>query len=224
MMDELVGQGGPKSGERAMSNSPVTSPSLLARLRDSRDELAWTQFVEIYTPLIHRLARRTGLQDADLADLVQEVFGNVVRAIERYDPDPSKGSFRGWLSRIARNSILDSLAARRRHPQGAGSTDFVRLLEAQPAPTEEDTALFQFEYKRRVFTWAAERVKVQVSPMAWKAFWMAGMEGRNAKEVAEALGTTIGTVYHCKSQVMTRLRRMILRVEGKSAWDSGGIE
>jgi RNA polymerase sigma-70 factor (ECF subfamily) len=164
------------------------------------------------------------LQEADLADLVQEVFGVVVRAIERYDPDPSKGSFRGWLSRVARNSILDSLAARRRHPQGAGDTDVMRLLEAQPAPSAEDNALFQVEYKRQVFTWAAERVRAQVSEMAWKAFWMAGMEGRGGKEVAEALGTTIGTVYHYKSQVMARLRRLILEVEGEPEGESGESE
>ncbi len=207
-----------------MSDPPVTSPSLLFRLRDSGDELAWVEFVEIYTPLIHRLARRAGLQEADLADLVQEVFGTVARAIERYDPDPSKGSFRGWLSRIARNAILDSLESLRRHPQGAGSTDMVRLLDAQPAPSEDDAEVYEFEYKRRVFTWAAERVRVQVSEMSWKEFWMAGMEGRRAKDVAEALGTTIGTVYHCKSQVMTRLRRLILHAEGKLVWEPGDNE
>ena len=61
----------------------------------------------------------------------------------------------------------------------------VRLLDAQPAPSDEDTEVYEFEYKRRLFTWAAERVRVQVSEMSWKAFWMAGMEGRRAKDVAE---------------------------------------
>jgi RNA polymerase sigma-70 factor (ECF subfamily) len=210
--------------EQNMGDSLLTSPSLLVRVRNCSDQRAWTEFVEIYTPLIHRLARRSGLQEADLADLVQEVFGIVVKAIERFDPDPSKGTFRGWLSRIARNSILDGLAARRRHPQGAGNTDVVRLLEEHPAPSEEDSVLFEAEYKRRIFTWAAEQVRGQVSEMAWKAFWMAGMEGRSAKEVAELLDTTIGTVYHYKSQVMIRLRRRILEVEGESSSESGGTE
>src|SRR5436305_2659871 len=142
-----------------MNDPPVTSPSLLFRLRDSGDERAWVEFVEIYTPLIHRLARRAGLQEADLADLVQEVFGSVARRIDRYDPDPSKGSFRGWLSRIARNLILDALAARRRHPQGVGDTGVRRLLDAQPAPSAEETAWFETEYRRRAFAWAAEQVR-----------------------------------------------------------------
>ena len=57
-----------------MSEPTTTRPSLLIRLRDPMDERAWGEFVEIYGPLVHRLARRRGLQDADAADLVQEVF------------------------------------------------------------------------------------------------------------------------------------------------------
>jgi RNA polymerase sigma-70 factor (ECF subfamily) len=178
--------------------------------------------VEIYTPLIERLARRKGLQEADTADLVQEVFRAVARRIEHYDPDPAKGSFRGWLSRIARNLILDSLAARRRRPQGAGDTNVHKLLDAQPAPSAEDSALFEAEYRRRLFAWAAEHVRADVSKMAWKVFWMAGMEGKSAKKVAEAVGTTIGTVYHYKSQVMARLRQKIAQIEAESSFDSGG--
>ena len=198
-----------------MSESPLTQPSLLVRLRDRGDDLAWSEFVELYTPLIQRLARQKGLQEADAADLVQEVFGAVARWIDRYDPDPSKGSFRGWLSRIARNLILDALAARRRHPQGVGDTSVRRLLDAQPAPSPEDTALFEAEYRRRAFAWAAERVRGEVSEMAWRVFWMAGVEGNNAKAVALALGTTIGTVYHYKSQVMARLRRKVQELDGE---------
>jgi RNA polymerase sigma-70 factor (ECF subfamily) len=198
-----------------MSDSPLTQPSLLVRLRDRGDDLAWSEFVELYTPLIQRLARRKGLQEADAADLVQEVFGAVARWIDRYDPDPSKGSFRGWLSRIARNLILDALAARRRHPQGVGDTSVRRLLNAQPAPSPEDTALFEAEYRRRAFAWAAERVRGEVSEMAWRVFWMAGVEGNNAKAVALALGTTVGTVYHYKSQVMARLRRKVQELDGE---------
>src|SRR5262245_10220453 len=204
-----------------MSESPLTHPSLLVRLRDRGDELAWSEFVEIYTPLIERLARRKGLQEADAADLVQEVFGAVARRIDRYDPDPSKGSFRGWLSRIARNLILDALAARRRHPPGVGDTSVRRLLDAQPAPSPEDTALFEAEYRHRAFAWAAERVRDEVSEMAWRVFWMAGVEGNGARSVAEALGTTIGTVYHYKSQVMARLRRKVLEIEGEPAIEPG---
>ncbi|HWE40748.1 MAG TPA: sigma-70 family RNA polymerase sigma factor, partial [Isosphaeraceae bacterium] len=112
-----------------MADSPKTRASLLVRIRDPRDERAWAEFAAIYGPLVRRLARARGLQEADAADLSQDVLRAVAGAIERYDPDPKRGSFRAWLFTIARNLILNLLAAQRRHPRGSGDTDVNRLLE-----------------------------------------------------------------------------------------------
>ena len=154
-----------------MSEPTTTRPSLLVRLRDPMDERAWSEFVEIYGPLIRQLARRRGLQDADAADLVQEVFRAVAAAIERYDPDPARGSFRGWLSTIARNLIVNLLNAQRRHPRGTGDTQIQQLLEAQPASDSEESALFDAEYHRRLLHWAAERIRDEFTETVWLAFW-----------------------------------------------------
>jgi RNA polymerase sigma factor (sigma-70 family) len=199
-----------------MDEAPSTRPSLLIRLRDPGDELAWTEFTEIYGPLVHRLARRRGLQDADAQDLVQDVFRAVARAIERYDPDPDRGSFRGWLSRIARNLIINLLAAQRRHPRGTGDTDMQRLLEERPDLTGEDSALFEAEYRRRLIAWATDRIRGEFSEPAWQAFWQAGVEGRPPKEVAEALGMSLGTVYQYKSRAVVRIRREVEKFERES--------
>jgi RNA polymerase sigma-70 factor (ECF subfamily) len=54
---------------------------LLLRIRDAQDDRAWTQFVEIYGPLVYGYARQHGLQDADAADLLQEVLRSVARSV-----------------------------------------------------------------------------------------------------------------------------------------------
>ncbi|MDR3623496.1 MAG: sigma-70 family RNA polymerase sigma factor [Paludisphaera borealis] len=200
-----------------MDDAPSTHPSFLIRLRDPADEGAWSEFMEIYGPLVRRIARRRRLQDADAEDLAQEVFRAVARAIERYDPDPDKGSFRAWLSRIARNLIINLLAARRRHPQGTGDTDVQRLLEDQPDPTGEDSAVFDAEYRRTLIMWAADRIRGELSDAAWQAFWQTGVEGRPPKEVAEALGMSLGTVYQYKSRAVVRIRREIEQFGWESA-------
>lgn len=66
-------------------DDPQTHPTLLIRLRDERDRQAWSDFVDVYSPVIYAFARRHGLQDANAADLVQEVLGSTSRSIRQYD-------------------------------------------------------------------------------------------------------------------------------------------
>ena len=198
-----------------MTDAPKTRRSLLLRLRDPRDERAWQEFVEIYEPLIQGLARRRGLQAADADDLTQEVFRAVAGAIDRWDPDESLGSFRGWLFRIARNLMINLLAAQVRHPRGAGGSELLPLFDAKPAP-EADTALFDGEYRRRLFEWGAERVRPGFRETTWHAFWRTAVEGEPVATVAESLGLTPGAVYIARSRVVARIRAEIEQVEGES--------
>ena len=45
-----------------MHDASITRPSLLLRVRDLNDGVAWSQFVEIYTPLVFGYCRGRGLQ------------------------------------------------------------------------------------------------------------------------------------------------------------------
>ena len=186
-------------GDCVTDEPPSTRQSLLIRLRDLADEEPWSEFMEIDGPLVYRLARRRGLQHADADDLAQEVFRAVARAIERYDPDPNKGSFRGWLSRIARNLIINLLAARRRHPQGTGDPDIQRLLEDRPDPGSEDSTLFQTEYQR---AWSSGRPSESERNSRRRPGRRSGRsaEGRPPKERRQGPGMTLGTAYQYKSR------------------------
>ena len=200
-----------------MNVAPRTRPSLLVRLKAPRDERAWAEFVEIYEPLIHRLARRKGLQGADADDLTQEVLRAVAGAFEHWDPDPALGSFRSWLFRIARNLIVNLLNARRRRTAsyGTGGTDMIALLEALPAADDEDSALFDIEYRRQVFACAAHRVRGTL-PRDHLAGLLAHRRRRPRRHRPwpTELGMTPGALYVARSRVMSRLRDEIDQIEG----------
>jgi GTP cyclohydrolase I len=71
-----------------MTEVPSTRPSLLVRLRDFEDRHAWHEFVDLYAPVVFGYARSRGLQNADAADLTQEVLSQVAEAImEVLKPD-----------------------------------------------------------------------------------------------------------------------------------------
>jgi RNA polymerase sigma-70 factor (ECF subfamily) len=202
-----------------MGEAPRTRATLVVRLRDHRDSAAWAEFVELYGPLVRGLARRAGLQAADAADLEQEVFRAVAAAIETYDPDPSLGSFRGWLHRIARNLMINWLAARKRQPVGTGDSGMaLRLAERpDPAASPDDTAVYDEAFRRRLFRWAADRVRPRVQDSTWRAFWGTAVEGKPAGDVAAELGLSVGAVYVHRNRVMARIRHEIAVVGDQAA-------
>lgn len=67
-----------------MEPFPDTRLSLIVRLQGEPDAAAWTEFVRLYRPVVVRLARRRGLQDADADDLAQQVLLAVGQAVQRW--------------------------------------------------------------------------------------------------------------------------------------------
>lgn len=190
-----------------MANPLTTRSSLLVRIRDLRDNDAWRQFVRLYAPLVYRFARRHRLQDADAADLTQEVLRAVSAGAERLTYDSERGSFRSWLFAMAHHKLCDFLTRQRRQCRGSGDSATHELLEEVLAKSE--VAIWMQDYERQLFAWAADQVRSGCTDTTWQAFWQTAVEGRDAKLVARSLGLTIGAVYVAKSRIQARLKEHI---------------
>ncbi|MEM6692601.1 MAG: sigma-70 family RNA polymerase sigma factor, partial [Planctomycetota bacterium] len=94
------------------SYSSFTSLTLLGRVRDLSDQQAWDEFVQVYTPRIFSWCKQNLLQDQDASDVTQEVLMKLVTAMEKFEYQPTRGSFRGWLKTVTTNAVRD-LARRR---------------------------------------------------------------------------------------------------------------
>jgi RNA polymerase sigma factor (sigma-70 family) len=198
-----------------MNAIPNTRYSLLLRLGDHDDQQAWQEFLEIYEPLLYRFARRRGLQHADALDVTQEVLAVVASAIERWNSDPSRGRFRAWLFRVSRNLVINAMAIKSHRPRGSGETTIQKLLEEQPAVSDEEATFYELEYCREKFRWAAERIRGEFEERTWEAFWQTSVDGRVVSDVAAQLGMTVGAVYGARSRVLARLRVTVERLEGR---------
>ena len=192
-----------------MTPVPETRPSLLLRLRDARDQQAWSTFLEIYQPLIYRVIRQRRVQDADAREVTQEVLLAVANSIDQWEADPQRGTFRGWLTTITRNLVVNFLIKQSRHPRGSGNSDFRRGLESLPAPVGDESELFDVEERRQIFRWAADRIRPEFRESNWQAFWRTAVEGQGAIEVARELGISPGLVYVSRNRVMKRLREKV---------------
>jgi RNA polymerase sigma factor (sigma-70 family) len=196
-----------------MHESPATRASLLVRIRDPHDKEAWRQFVDIYASVVYGFARKRGLQDADAADLMQDVLRAVAVSAGRLDYDPERGSFRGWLYTVTRNKLYNFLNGRKNHERGSGDSGAQERLEEQAVDPDDAGVLWDQEYERRLFAWAAEQVREEFQEATWQAFWQTAVEGKGAKEVGSELGMSLGAVYVAKSRVLARLKEMVQQVE-----------
>ena len=195
-----------------MSDFPETHSSLLVQLRSDGDRLAWDRFVLLYRPVIYRLARARGLQDADAQDLSQQVLIAVAAAIGDWEPAGESVRFRHWLRRVAHNAILNALL-RRPHDRGIGGTTVQELLAELPELDHESAAEIEVEYRRELYLRAARIVRTDVEADTWRAFEMTVVENQSIDQAAAELGKSVGTIYAARSRVMRRLRQAVEELE-----------
>ena len=188
-----------------MRDWPETQESLVLRVKDRADSLAWSAFLAIYRPVVYRLARSRGLQDADAEDLAQQVFTSIARTVESWMPGEDKPPFRAWLYRIAHHEILKALT-RRKPDLGSGSSSVQGLLNEVPSPPDEATRELLRESQREAFRWAAEEIRGEFQPETWEMFWNSTILGQSVAEVAKRFARSHGAVYLARFRVMKRLK------------------
>ncbi len=182
---------------------PETRASLIEELANPAAQTAWTRFVQLYRPIVYRVAVARGLQHADAEDLSQEVMVTVGRRIDTFDLEGG-GSFRGWLLKITRDLVVNKLT---RGPKeiGTGDSNVLQLIAEYPEAEKTDT-LFRMEHWRLRLHEVAEAIREEFSESIWKSFWMTAVEQRPIADVARELDKSEGAVRVARCRVLARIR------------------
>lgn len=195
-----------------MQEFPETRDSLIVLVQNPLNRVAWDQFAKIYRPVIYRLARQKGLQDADAQDLAQQVLHAVSQSIGSWKKLDPPVRFRHWLRRVARNAILNALT-RQPHDRATGGSVAMELLKAHPNADSDAATQIEIEYRRELYLQAARLVKTDVELETWQAFELSVVGDFSVEEVARKLGKTLGNVYAARSRIMRRLREAVQALE-----------
>ena len=189
-----------------------TRQTLLLRIRDLDDKVSWDEFAELYTPLIYRFLINRGLSDSNARDVMQDSLKAIAGAIERFEYNPEKGTFRSWLYTVVRSKLNNYFKKSGRQPAAVGMTEVEGMADESDAAADKE---WEMEYKRHMFHWASEKVRGDFKENTWKAFYGVAVDERPAEEVAKELGMPVGGVYVAKSRVIAKLREAILSITGE---------
>jgi RNA polymerase sigma-70 factor (ECF subfamily) len=182
-----------------LEGSGSISSSLLSWVR-ARDPNAWERLSSLYGPLVYSWARRQGLQDADAADVVQDVFATVAARIDDFRRDAPGATFRGWLWVIARNKLGDHFR-RAARPQAAGGTEAQERFQQVCAPSADSV-----ELPSSLVQAALQILRTEFEDRTWQAFWRSAVDGHATADIAHDLGMTPRAVRQAKHRVLRRLR------------------
>ncbi len=191
-------------------DSNSVSSTLLDQLRAGRPE-AWERFVRLYSPVIYRWCRRSGLTAEDAADVFQEVLSAVMLHLTDFHRDKPKDSFGGWLAAITRNKVRDLYRRRQGRAEARGGSTAQRQMAEIPQPAEPSEEFIRPDAESAA--WLSRRaldlIRAEFENRTWDAFWRVTIQGQPSSQVAEDLQMSIPAVYTAKSRVLRRLRQVM---------------
>lgn len=183
-----------------------TRVSLLERLRDGTDSVAWRDFFVRYWRAMYAFAKHQGCSNDTAEDVVQNTMVTVFEKRGVFRHDPSRGRFRNWLFTVVRQKLAlhrrqGARELRARGEQAAG------LVKAQARDAPPDVA-WQSAFECSLLLALLEQVRCEVSPETYQAFELTTLHELPGREVGELTGMSRNAVYLSRKRVLKRLRQL----------------
>ncbi len=202
-----------------------TRKSLLTRLKNWDDQEGWREFFETYWKLIYSVALKSGFNDAEAQDIVQDTIVSVAKKMRHFKYDPKIGSFKAWLLLNTRSRITERWRKKRlpiaeKTPQ-KDATARTSTVERIPDSAGQDLdTVWETEWKKTLLQQALEGVKQQVAPKQFQIFDLYVLQETPIETITRALSISAGQVYLAKHRVALvlkdELRKAERRLEGNS--------
>ena len=181
-------------GSEAMSDIPATAPVESAEERAERFERDAMQYLD----QLYGAAMRMTRNPVDAEDLVQETYLKAFAAFESFTEGTN---LKAWLFRILTNTYINIYRKKQRQPFQTGTDDLTdgQLHEAE-SHTSTGLRSAETEALERLADADVVEALAQLPEDFRLAVYLADVEGFAYKEIAEIMGTPVGTV-------MSRLHR-----------------
>lgn len=156
-------------------------------------------------PRLRNFIRRRVANDADVDDILQDVFAELVEAYRLMQPIEQVSA---WLFRVARNRITDLVRKRRTEAvselsEATGDDDMLNLDELLPSSDVGP----EFDYLRSVMLDELDRALAELPPEQQDVFIAHELDGRSFKQLAAETGLSVNTLLARKHYAVRHLRQ-----------------
>ena len=186
--------------------APDTTDALVDFDNESTQERT-ARFERDALPFLDQLygaALRMTRNPADAEDVVQETFAKAFSSFHQFTPGTN---LKAWLYRILTNTYINTYRKKQRQPQLADGQDIEdwQLARAE-AHTSDGLRSAEMDALDRMPNSVVTDAMQSLSPDFRLAVYLADVEGFSYKEIAEIMGTPIGTVMSRLNRGRTQLR------------------
>jgi RNA polymerase sigma-70 factor (ECF subfamily) len=161
-----------------------------------------------YLRQLYPAALRMTRNASDAEDLVQETFAKAYAGFHQFRPGTN---LRAWLHRILANTFINAYRKKRHEPVQALGGSFQDDWQVSADPLSPPVRSAEAEAMERLADSDILRALRDLPEDFRMAVYLADIEGYPYKEIAEIMGTPIGTVMSRLHRGRARLRQKLAR-------------
>jgi len=204
---DFLGHNEPGGATLNRTMSSDTHATLLERLRDASDALAWDEFFQRYWRLIYSFARHRGCSEDTSEEIVQEVVLAIFERRDVFQYDPSRGRFRDWLGGTVRNKVAEHKRRPAARIRGRGGDLRNGLAEQEATDPPADQA-WEAAFEESLLATLLDILRRETNPRTFQAFELMVLHELPGTDVARITGLTRNAVYLARRNVFRRLKQL----------------